>query len=74
MRHFCVATVDGDNVLYWVDAANEHEARRLVALNVPKAKDAMNKAIFDSFRDNGKTPPPGFIYRSNDAPISIEKR
>jgi hypothetical protein len=58
MEHFKVSPKIGINTeSYWVAAASAESARRLIALNIPKAGDAESPAKFDCVANSHKQPP-----------------
>ena len=72
MEHFKVSPRIGTNTeSYWVLAGSAEGARRLIALNIPKASDAENPAKFDCVANTLKTPPEGIIDCSHFGPLTI---
>lgn len=71
--HYCVTPKDDSGERYWLQAVDQKQARRLVALNVPAAKKAEKEKLFDCAPDSTKKPPIGFIYRALLGPVAIDK-
>lgn len=71
--HYCVTPKDGSEERYWIQAVDPKQARRLVALNVPAAKNAEKPKLFDCVPDSTKKPPIGFIYCALLGPVPINK-
>jgi len=59
---------------YWVEAASEREARRLVARNVSGAKHAGDARRFECEPDSEQRPSVSMIHRRLGAPIPIRER
>lgn len=66
------ANVKGES--YWLKAATDEEARRLVVLNAPDAADVARPDVFKCELESDKSPPWGVILRQTGRPIKIEKR
>jgi hypothetical protein len=73
MEHFKVSPRIGINTeSYWVGASSPEAARRLIALNIPKASDAENPAKFDCVANSHKEPAEGIIHCSHFGPLTIQ--
>lgn len=75
MPHFYVQSVHDDNAdSFWILAGSEHEARRLIALNVPDAATALDPGKYECAPDGTKTPPEGVIYRRLGGTVTVKTR
>jgi hypothetical protein len=77
MTDYCFHVVpkhDAEADSYWVFAASEREARRLVSLNVAGAEDAIYDHAFSCAPSSTRKPSRHLIYRRFGGPITIKKQ
>jgi hypothetical protein len=61
MRTYRLSSRPTNAASYWLQARNDRDARRFVALNVPGANRATEVTDFCCVMDSSKAPPAGFI-------------
>ena len=73
MNTYRVARRDGTGACCWLQARDDFDARRLIALNVPGGEGAENIGLFDCQVDQTRKPVLGFISFTSGDQVPIFK-